>query len=147
MLNSYIKVALIDITQHIVLGVLSVFPLVLKNPFYLPFAVLFSVFPDIDHVIVAKSFSIRKMLSLGRRPFLHSIPAVLLTSSLIYVLSGNYRFAYMVFITGTTHLVWDLCTGGVRLFYPFKRNFEIPKKWAFSLILFFDIISIIISLK
>ncbi len=143
-LDKYTKIAVIDISEHILLGLVSVSPLIVKDPVLFVLAAFFSVFPDIDHLIAARSFSIKQMLSLGRRPFLHSIPAVFLISLVVYLFSHDFLVTYISFITGLTHLVWDLCTGGVRLFYPLKKDFQLSQLVGFVLIFTFMILSFII---
>ncbi len=144
--NNWLKVALIDEFEHVLWGILVNLPLIFHNWKLLTVAIIFSFLIDIDHLIWARSLSIKRMLNLGGRPAFHSVPAVLAIASIVYLISGSVFITAVSLNSMGSHLIWDLATGGVKLIYPWPKKFVISKKAAFLLFLILFAIAFIITL-
>jgi len=117
---------------HLMFGVIvSIFAVYFfpKLLFYVPFILLGSLLPDIDHPnskLGRKIWPISKLLNLifGHRGFFHSIFFVLLISIPIGIYFGS-SFGFAIALGVFSHLLSDALTvSGVALFYPFF-NFKI----------------------
>ena len=62
------------------------------------------------------------------RTFTHSIPFVILSGLVAYILTFDFTISNLVMLGIVSHIVGDILTGRVQLFYPFKVwvGFRIP---------------------
>ncbi|MCF6094319.1 metal-dependent hydrolase [Microaerobacter geothermalis] len=95
------------------------------SPSALIVAGISSLLPDIDvkSSLIGRTVPVLPRIienTVGHRTLTHSIWMVLLLSIGIYWL---YPFLFMPFIIGyVSHLVLDILTGGVFLFYPYRKR-------------------------
>jgi len=125
-----LKTALLDALHHITFGTFVNLPFVIRKPVYLIATIIFSMILDTDHIIQARSLSVRKMLHLGGRPAFHSLMAVLIITILTYIPTRSITLTVVAFFSMLSHLVWDLATGGVSLLFPIQKIFKLNKAQA-----------------
>ncbi len=139
-LDENLKAALIDALHHITFGTFVNLPIVIKKPAYIIAVIIFSMLLDTDHVIQARSLSVKKMLNLGGRPAFHSLLIVVLITLLTYIPAKSITFSAVAFLSMLSHLIWDLATGGVNLLFPLKKIYRLTKVQAvFAFVLLFGI--------
>ena len=139
-LDKNLESALIDAAHHISFGTFVNLPILIKKPIYIIAVIVFSMLLDTDHVIQARSFSVKKMLNLGSRPAFHSLLMVTLITLLTYIPSKSITFSTVAFLSMLSHLIWDLATGGVSLLFPLKKTYKLTKIQAvFAFIILFGI--------
>lgn len=143
--NNWLKIALLDELEHISWGVFVNLPLIISNWKLLPIAIFFAYLIDIDHLIWVGSLSVKKMLDLGGRPAFHSIPAVVMFSFMVYIISKSTIITLVSVNSMASHLIWDLATGGVKLLYPWDKNFTISKRVSIIMFLVLFISALIIT--
>ncbi len=145
--DNWLKIALTDEIEHILWGTFVNLPFIFINWHLLIVAIIFSFLIDIDHLIWAGSLSVKKMLNLGGRPAFHSLPIVVIFTIIVFLITRSTEITIVSAYSMLSHLIWDLATGGVKLFYPLPKKFTISKRVSFVLFLALFILALIITHK
>jgi len=112
--------AAFDSFMHLCLYLILAMPLLkYRNEFIIGAFVL--VFIDIDHIVKAWSFQIQKLVSLGRRPYTHSLLFAFIASAIVWFVSRNFILSYMIFTSLIIHFLRDLIEGKTYIFFPNKK--------------------------
>ena len=143
--NNWLKIAIIDEIEHILWGIFVNLPFIFMNLYLLIVAIIFSFLIDIDHMLWAGSLSVKKMLNLGGRPAFHSLPIIAIFTAIVYLVTRSPEITIVSAYSMFSHLIWDLATGGVRLFYPLAKKFAISKRVSFVLFLVLFLSALIIT--
>lgn len=118
----YPMVPLGDVPFNIVEGLLTVVPFVLacKTPkrFLLILAMCLPVMIDIDHFVVARSFSLIDAISHPYRPVTHSFVIVLIFSVILSIVARSKVVGIVSFSSLCSHLLRDAASGNNFLYYP-----------------------------
>lgn len=131
--------ALLDAPVHWVLALLIVSPLLLHPALarhlwiWLGVATVCAVFIDLDHFIVARSFSLEDALTLGSRPLAHSLVFAVTVAALTWVVGREPLGALLVLVVVLSHIVRDASHGGVPLWWPWPSSIEIPVPLYYAL--------------
>lgn len=129
-----------DVIYHMAFGIFVNLPIIVKQPINVVTAIVFSVLLDTDHVIQARSFSVKKMINLGERPAFHSLLIVILITVIVHISFRSMFFSATALLSMLSHLIWDLATGGVHLLFPIKKLYKLTKLQAvFAFIMLFGI--------
>jgi len=128
-----------DSFMHLCLYLILAMPLLkFRNEFIIGAFVL--IFIDTDHIVKAGSFQIKKLVSLGRRPYTHSLLFALISSLIVWFISRNFMLSYMIFISLVIHFLRDLTEGKTYFLFPYKGIYRYS--FAKYIILSFTIMSI-----
>ena len=129
-----------DSFMHLCSYVILAMPLLrFRNEFIIGAFVIILI--DIDHIVKAKSFTIENLLSLGRRPYTHSLIFVLIISALVWFFSKNIILAYVIFISLVIHFLKDLIEGKTYIFFPYKYFYS----YSFPAYIYSSLIVMIIN--
>jgi len=122
--------ALYDVVVHGLAGVLVLFP-IYKKKIKPHLAVLFllAAVVDLDHFIVAQSFSLSDALQLPMRPAAHSITFALLSAVGGFLLTRNKIVGWTLFAALASHVIRDASGGITPIFWPL-RLYHIPS-WLY----------------
>ena len=99
---------------------------------WLLIAGLAAVLIDLDHFIVANSFSINDALHLAARPAIHSLLFALVCALGGYVFTKNALVGWLLFLALLSHILRDAVWGGVPFFWPLpiSLEFTVPAYYA-----------------
>lgn len=123
-----------DSFMHLVYFLITAMPFLKFKTEFAAGAAL-SIFLDIDHALEARSLDPEKLLSLGRRPYTHSILFSLVVSLSVIIVSSNPALSYIVFVSMLSHVMRDFSSGVTHVFYPFKQ----PSSYAFEFYVLFSV--------
>ncbi len=73
---------------------------------------------DIDHAIAARSLRLGAMLSLGGRPFSHSLAFSVATAIAVGAVSRRPSWAWLVFFSLASHVIRDAGLSRAPIFWP-----------------------------
>ena len=121
--------ALWAVLAHGVLAVLVVAPVLWTARHRLGMAALAFIAGsviDFDHFIVAGSFDLHTIETLGYRPATHSLLFVALAGVVTLVLTRRSLLAWSLFAVWTSHILFDAAGGGERFFYPLGSDEGLP---------------------
>ncbi|SFD00843.1 hypothetical protein SAMN05421780_11917 [Flexibacter flexilis DSM 6793] len=119
--------ALYDGVVHGLVGVIILLPFFKEYNLY-NFSLIFfiSTIIDIDHFILAGSFSVSDAINLPMRPITHSITFALIFGFWVFIFFRTQPFVFwIVFAALTSHVVRDASSGLTLIFYPFSIS-KIP---------------------
>jgi len=112
-----------DSFMHLCLYLILAMPLLkFRNEFIIGAFTL--IFIDVDHIVKAGSFQIKKIVSLGRRPYTHSLLFALISSLIVWFISRNFILSYMIFISLIIHFLRDLTEGKTYILFPYKKFYN-----------------------
>lgn len=125
--------ALYDVVVHGLAGVLVLYP-IYKEKMLPYFAVLFllAAVVDLDHFIVAESFSLSDALHLPLRPVTHSITFAILAAVGGFVLTRDKIVVWTLFAAVTSHVIRDASGGSTPVFWPL-RLYHIPSWFYYGI--------------
>lgn len=131
--------ALLDAPVHWVLALLIVSPL-LSHPalgrhlwLWVAVATVAAVFVDLDHFIAARSFALEDALTLGNRPWAHSLFFAVAMAVITWVVSREPLGALLVLVVLLSHIVRDGSHGGIPLWWPAGGSVDIPVPLYYAL--------------
>ena len=118
---------LVDSPVHAILALLVVSPLLISISTQQTYkAIVISgltvVLLDIDHVVVAGSFSLYDITHLPSRPVTHSLLFAASCALLAYVLTRRGVYGWLVFGVLASHILRDASTGGTPFLWPLTVN-------------------------
>jgi hypothetical protein len=122
--------ALYDGVVHGLVGVLVLYPIYKKQiNRYFPVLFLLASLVDLDHFIVAQSFSLSDALRLCLRPVSHSITFAILSAGAGFFLTRDKLVSWTLFAVVTSQVIRDASEGSTPLFWPLEI-FHIPS-WLY----------------
>ncbi len=111
-----------DVPFNIVESLLTVIPFVLacktSKRLLLILAICLPVMIDIDHFVVARSFSLMDAISHPYRPVTHSFVIVLIFSVILSIVARSKVVGVVSFYSLCSHLFRDAAAGNNFLYYP-----------------------------
>ena len=118
-----------DEAIHLGFGLLVSMPLIAGHGLkLLGFVLVFAVLLDLDHVVAAWSFSIRRILSLSERPVGHSISFALISGLAVFFVLETPVYAWIAFASVFSHVLVDSGYGvGTPVLWPFARGAKITE--------------------
>lgn len=116
-----------DEIMHALLYVIIFLPFA-SMPVYFLIGLVSSVVIDIDHLFVARSLSIKRIVSFPARPVTHSLIFAVLIGVITGLLLGDYLKGLFVFAGLAAHLLRDLIDGKTFILLPFSRIHSIGLK-------------------
>jgi hypothetical protein len=122
--------AIYDGVVHGLVGVLVLYP-IYKKQINRYFSVLFLLasLVDLDHFIIAQSFSLSDAIRLPLRPVSHSITFAILLAVVGFFLTRDRIVGWTLFAAVTSHVIRDASGGNTPLFWPFEI-YHIPS-WLY----------------
>jgi membrane-bound metal-dependent hydrolase YbcI (DUF457 family) len=114
---------------HGAISLFVVFPIVWRSDKRLIFGTLaFLGGPavDLDHVVVAGSFSPHALETLDHRPDTHSLLFALVLMLLVYTFTRSKQLSWSVLAIFVSHLLFDAAGGDEYWLYPLKHPNSIP---------------------
>lgn len=120
-------VALGDIPFNILASILAIIPLSLiflktSLNFYVVWAGMLTFVIDLDHFVVARSFSLMDALSLPQRPITHSFIIILFFSTFLSIITRSKGIGIISFFALCAHLLRDAPTCENFLYYPISSD-------------------------
>lgn len=116
-----------DEIMHALLYVIILLPFA-SMPGYFLIGLVSSVIIDIDHLFMARSWSIKKIVSFPARPVTHSLIFAILIGVITGLILGDYLKGVFVFAGLAAHLLRDLIDGKTFILLPFSRIHSIGLK-------------------
>ncbi|MGE3063232.1 MAG: metal-dependent hydrolase [bacterium] len=114
---------LYDSFMHLCYFMIVAMPLLRFKEEFL-FGCALSILIDLDHIIEARSLKISNLLSLGRRPWTHSLIFALFATAVVFIAAKNSHLSFIVLISLLSHLLRDLSEGKTYIFFPSKRFYS-----------------------
>lgn len=131
--------ALLDAPVHWVLALLIVSPL-LSHPalgrhlwLWVAVATVAAVLVDLDHFIAARSFALEDALTLGNRPWAHSLLFAMAMAVVAWMVSREPMGALLVLVVLLSHIVRDASHGSIPLWWPIHSRVEMPVPLYYAL--------------
>jgi membrane-bound metal-dependent hydrolase YbcI (DUF457 family) len=121
--------AIKDEAIHLGFGLLVSLPLIAAHGLkLLGFVLVFAVLIDLDHVIAARSFSIRRLITLSERPAGHSVSFALIAGLAIFIVLETPVYAWIAFASVLSHAMVDSADDiGSPILWPFAENVRITE--------------------
>jgi hypothetical protein len=146
-MKSTIKLAvrvIFDELQHLTLAYLVSLPFLIKGTLLTRLIPFVSVLVDLDHFASSRSLSIKKALTLPRRPPLHSL-TVLILFTLLSLIFFTKRQTAVLFVSWLSHLIKDMGDGWVTIFWPCNLQVHLGLKRALFTVVLLVLTAILFS--
>jgi len=113
---------LLDPLIHMTLGFLIITPFLFYHPatpkgiLFAALLVISSVAADVDHILMAGSFTLQAITQVIPRTPFHSLSNALVVGLLVWLLTRKFSSTWLFFAVLMSHFVRDAYTGGMLLF-------------------------------
>jgi LexA-binding, inner membrane-associated putative hydrolase len=121
--------ALWAVLVHGLVGIAVIAPIIWRSDHRVRYALLAFVggsVLDLDHFVVAGSFSLHAIETLSGRPATHSLAFLVVLGLVTVALTRSWLAGWSVFAVNLSHLLFDAAGGGVRVLYPLAHPDGLP---------------------